>query len=334
MPDDSNGIYNVPAGTLVNTGDIVLPSQHNPWANDSASAISNRFSKDGRAPATGNWNINNFRLTNVGDPVANGDAINKTYADGITANISASVRGYLFGLTLSNNATDPTNDINISPGAAASDSSAPSTMTLVSSITKRLDAAWAVGTGNGGLDTGTIANITYHVWIIQRSDTGVVDALFSASATNPTMPSGYDRKRRIGSILRESGSIVAFVQRGNRFTRPQSIDRNSTTAVTDSLLSLKVPTSISVQPIFTCAALTGGVAGQATIYVGDGSDAVAPYRVFILGDGANVRNAATLYGGVYTNGSAQIRYSALLATTTFAFNLVETYGWIDTRGQE
>lgn len=80
-PDDSNGIYNVPNGTLVNSGDTVLPSQHNPWATDSSAAISNRFSKDGRAPATGNWNLNTFRITNIGAPVANGDAVNKQYAD-------------------------------------------------------------------------------------------------------------------------------------------------------------------------------------------------------------------------------------------------------------
>lgn len=83
MPDDSSGIYSVPAGTIVTTGDTILPSQHNPWANDSASAISNRFSKDGRAPATGNWNINNFRITGLGAPVASGDAVNKAYADDV-----------------------------------------------------------------------------------------------------------------------------------------------------------------------------------------------------------------------------------------------------------
>lgn len=83
MPDDSNGIYSVPAGTIVTTGDPILPSQHNPWANDSASAISNRFSKDGRAPATGNWNLNNFKITNLGAPTNNGDAVNKSYADSV-----------------------------------------------------------------------------------------------------------------------------------------------------------------------------------------------------------------------------------------------------------
>lgn len=89
MPDDSNGIYNVPSGTLVNTGDTVLPSQHNPWALDSAAAISARFSKDGRSPATGDWDINSFRLKQVGNPVALSDAANKQYVDSASTSASS-----------------------------------------------------------------------------------------------------------------------------------------------------------------------------------------------------------------------------------------------------
>ena len=46
-----------------------------------------------------------------------------------------------------------------------------------------------------------MANDTwYHVWLIKRADTGVVDALFSLSATAPTMPANYTRQppRRFG----------------------------------------------------------------------------------------------------------------------------------------
>jgi hypothetical protein len=118
--------------------------------------------------------------------------------------------GYLYGLTISNNVSDATNDIDIAAGEAASDAATPLLLVLGSSLTKRLDAAWAAGTGNGGLDTGAIANTSYHIWLIQRSDTGVVDALFSASATAPTMPTNYDRKRRIGSIVRSAGAILGF----------------------------------------------------------------------------------------------------------------------------
>lgn len=83
-PDDSNGIYNVPNGTFVNSGDTVLPSQHNPWATDSSAAISNRYSKDGRAPLTGNMNVNGFLLRNLGTPTANADAATKQYVDNLT----------------------------------------------------------------------------------------------------------------------------------------------------------------------------------------------------------------------------------------------------------
>src|SRR4029453_16515286 len=86
-------------------------------------------------------------------------------------------------------------------------------------LVKRLDAAWAVGSNAGGLDTGTKANNTwYHVWVIANSTSGVVDALLSINATTPTMPSGYDKKRRIGSIKTgSSGAIRAFDQLGDEF---------------------------------------------------------------------------------------------------------------------
>lgn len=114
------------------------------------------------------------------------------------------LQGYSFGLALSNNASDAANDIDITSGKSAADTSPFSLMVLNSAITKRIDALWAVGSGNGGLDTGGVsASGTYYIWLIQRSDTGVTDALFSLSNTAPTMPSGYDRKRLIGNLIRE-----------------------------------------------------------------------------------------------------------------------------------
>ena len=45
-----------------------------------------------------------------------------------------------------------------------------------------------------------IANTDYYVYLIKRVDTDVVDAIFSASATAPTLPTNYTLFRRIGSI--------------------------------------------------------------------------------------------------------------------------------------
>lgn len=115
------------------------------------------------------------------------------------------LQGYSTGLALTTNVTDATNDVDIAIGAAASDVSPYYLMQLTSALTKRLDASWAVGTNQGGLDTGAVGNNTYYIWLIQRSDTGVVDVLFSLSSTAPTMPANYDRKRLLGLLVRSSG---------------------------------------------------------------------------------------------------------------------------------
>lgn len=117
------------------------------------------------------------------------------------------LQGYSFGLALTSNAGDAANDVDIAAGAAGSDASPFYLMQLASALTKRIDASWTAGTSQGGLDTGSVsASGTYYIWLIQRSDTLVTDALFSLSSTSPTLPSGYDRKRLIGSLARTSSS--------------------------------------------------------------------------------------------------------------------------------
>jgi hypothetical protein len=58
------------------------------------------------------------------------------------------------GLTYSNNGSDATNDIDIAAGRAM-DATGAHIMVLAATLTKRLDAAWSVGTNQGGLDTGS-----------------------------------------------------------------------------------------------------------------------------------------------------------------------------------
>lgn len=88
---------------------------------------------------------------------------------------------FLYGLTLSNNATDATNDIDIAVGKCR-DITDTVDMALAAALTgKQLDVAWAVGSSAGFLDQGSIANATYHIHLIKRSDTLVVDAIASLS---------------------------------------------------------------------------------------------------------------------------------------------------------
>lgn len=104
------------------------------------------------------------------------------------------LQGYLYGLSATTNSGTPSTNIDVAAGAAASSATPYYLIQLLSSITKNTNTSWAVGTGNGSLDTGSIANSTYYGYLIQRSDTGVVDVLTSLSSTSPTMPTNYDRR--------------------------------------------------------------------------------------------------------------------------------------------
>jgi len=111
--------------------------------------------------------------------------------------------GHLYGLTLANG-TDATNDINIAAGTAR-DASDTYNYVLASTYVKQIDAAWALGSAAGGLDTGSVGNSRYAIWGIGRSDTKVCDVLFSTSFSAPTMPTDYDFKVLIGEFTRTGG---------------------------------------------------------------------------------------------------------------------------------
>src|SRR3990167_1534568 len=284
--------------------------------------------------------LSSYTLYNKNDGVTLvSDAANWHIADSAQPAIGHWIRGHLFGLTLSNNGTDATNDIDIAIGSAASSDTVPALMVLASSITKRLDAAWAVGTGNGGLDTGSIANDVYHIWLIMRSDTGVVDALFSASATAPTMPTGYDKKRRIGSIIRASAAILAFTQIGDKFLLDTPVlditnTADHTTAVTGTLAS--APDGVQVVAILSVGTIpVGGSAGHG-VFLSSLDQANNTPNIGAVAPGVTVIGAVQdLYTWmsnvrIVTNTSAQIRYRS---TTAGMDTVIVTHGWIDSRGR-
>jgi len=256
-----------------------------------------------------------------------------TRASGIPL-IQTTLAGHINGLTLSNNVTDATNDIDIAAGEAASAETNPVLMVLASALTKRLDAAWAVGTNQGGLDTGSIADTTYHVWLIQRSDTGVVDALFSASATSPTMPADYDRKACIGSVIRKSGALVPFIQLGNIFTINAVNDISATNPGTSAVTrAITAPVGVKVIS-FGSLTLFGPNNGTSyaalltSLDLGDQTPSTSNAQVSFTSSASSNRQAGAFQ--VPTNTSAQIR--SRLATSDASVALtITTRGWIDPR---
>lgn len=158
--------------------------------------------------------------------------------------------GTLYGLTLSNNVTDATNDIDIAIGAARSQD-ATTNMDLLSGLTKRLDATWVVGTNQGFLASGAaLTNTTYHIFLIKRPDTGVVDVAADTSVTGANIAANtnaaYTQIRRIGSIIRTGGAIRAFYQRGDDFVWaiPAQDINTSNPGTAAQTITLTVPSGI------------------------------------------------------------------------------------------
>lgn len=257
------------------------------------------------------------------------------------SNLSAALKGHIHGLTLSNNGSDTTNDIDIAAGEAASTETNPVLMVLAAALTKRLDAAWAVGTGNGGLDTGSIANTTYHVWLIQRSDTGVVDALFSTSASSPTMPANYDRKRRIGSIIRSGGAIRAFTQNGDEFLLSTAVNTyNSGSPGTGAVLvAMDVPTGIVVEAIVDWV-IHNGENTQGFFYLSDPAvNAITPdTSLSTSGKVADSTSGRSQQAGgrnsYRTDTSGRIRRNWQGPSTANVLLYLWTAGWRDRRGRD
>jgi hypothetical protein len=149
---------------------------------------------------------------------SSGGGLDADLVDGYQAATLYLPRGYIDGLICSND-TDTEHDISIAPGYAR-DSTNVMPLILASAIVKRIDAAWSAGTGAGGLDTGSVgADTVYYVWLIRKDSDGSIDALFSLSATAPTMPAGYTYKRRIMSVCTDaSANIIPFNQAGDHIS--------------------------------------------------------------------------------------------------------------------
>lgn len=244
--------------------------------------------------------------------------------------LAASFQNYISRLTLSTAGSSAT--VSIAAGAATDSTNAD--MLVLGSALAKTTSAWAVGNTNGGLDTGSIANNTgYHVWLIKRVDTGVVDVLISLSASAPTMPTNYTLKRRIG-WLRTNGSAqwLGFTQNGDEFEWSVLVADISagTLSSTPTLTTLTIPTGVKVKALFR------GKVDTANCFFlfssPDDSQRIANTPTGNFTGSFNTAVASTGFDlAIITNTSAQIYASDNGAGATF---YIYTRGWIDTRGKD
>lgn len=237
------------------------------------------------------------------------------------------LKGYLYGLTLSNDATTPATVLDIAAGEAASSNAGPTILSLATAFTKKLNTAWAAGTGNGALDTGSFANTTYHIYII-GGPTVTADVLASVSATNPTLPTGYTLFRRIGSVIVQSSAILAFLQTSDDFYMVNSASDFSGAQSSPTLTSMTVPSGVRVRGYFSLYSTS--TTNNSTISIADGTNSNISVGV-AQGTGGASGGGGGAPAQQYTNTSAQIYVQTGGSGPT---GTVTTLGWNDTRGRQ
>jgi hypothetical protein len=243
-------------------------------------------------------------------------------------------RGHISGLVCFNNGTDPTNDIDIAEGKARSDDDTDD-IALTGALTKQLDAAWALGDDAGGLDTGTVSDTTYHTHLIKRSDTGVVDALFSLSPTAPTLPANYDLSRRVGSFMRIGGVNLPFAQVGDEFLRSipiSSVDITTNPGTSAVLATLHVPTGVQMHALFSSMVFAAAPDTFLLFTSPDQTDTVPSATVVSIGHQVSGTQKSGQFR-IRTNTSAQIRYRFSQSDINVGIKIT-THGWIDRRGRD
>jgi hypothetical protein len=244
--------------------------------------------------------------------------------------------GALYGCTVSNNAGDLTNDLDIARCEATSDDAAPTARVILSTsatVTKQTDVAWAAGSAAGGLCTGeVVGNGTWFLWAFQRSG-GLTDFCVSTTLA-PTLPDGGTKKRILFAFLRAAAAITAFVQDGDLVSL--AVPVNSVSQVNPGtaavLRTLTVPLGVSVvalvtvgvtdtTPIGPCVALSDPATTDTAASVGVNC---------VLRANAAGTVAASMRVRTDTSGRIRSRLSASDANVTFTLG---TLGWIFTRGQ-
>lgn len=240
-------------------------------------------------------------------------------------------KGYIWDLTTSN-AADATNDITVEVGEAT-DETGEVVIVLASAITKQIDAAWAVGTNAGGLNTGVVANSTwYEVHLIYRADTGVVDVMFTTTANRATLPTGYTHQRRIGWVRRGTATNLAYTQVGDWFTLTTPIND---VAVAKTLTATAVALTV---PPNSIARFRAGIDSTTTtnanaamlirenVETGANPDDLAGVASLGYADLATWYDAG--WFELRTNASSQITHDAEVAQGNLD---ISTFGWYDGR---
>ena len=235
------------------------------------------------------------------------------------------------------NAADSDHDIQFNAGRIPS---ADGLTLLVSTTkTKQIDASWVAGNNTGGLFSGTVtADTTYHLFVIRKDSSGLIDVGFDTDAGAANIPAGYTAYRRIASIITDgAANIPAFTQVGDNFILAGAVEDAATldpgTAAVTPILS--VPAGLNLTWAGSVAIYNITPSGDQYCLVTspeatDEAPAISRQSLAIRDDTAGFTTGQGSQFHVVTDTSGRIRYRFDLSDATTNIRIL-TQGWIDGR---
>ena len=226
--------------------------------------------------------------------------------------------------------TDADHDIEIQTGEWR-DASDTKNIVLSSVLTKQIDSNWTAGDDAGGFPSSLSlsANTTYHVFVIFNDDDSAVDGGYDTSltATNLLADSGYERYRRVGSVITDaSNNIIPCLFMGHwvRMKTPVLDVDVSTQDTTYVARTLTVPTGNKLIAFGNMYISTVAEIQIRPPNASDGTPSMtaSPLGVVRHGSGQNPMTPWLCM----TNTSGQVETASSAASTTIKMT---TEGWYD-----
>ena len=254
-----------------------------------------------------------------------------------TATETAKGTAFLRKRIICSNGTDASHDIDTTAGnfKFADGTGAAN----IGAFTKRIDATWAAGTGNGGMnDAESVGNnTTYHYFAISNAAGTIVDFGFDTSITAANLVAdtaviaalgaGAKYERQCSVITDGSANIIGFFQVGTRFVlKDRVLLTDNSPGTAGKLVAMTTPLGIEVLGNFMATAYSSS-AHYLIVTAEEETNSAATSTNLTVAVNTGVEPRGTPHFETKTNTSSQIRYRCSAATVT-SFR-IWTLGWED-----
>lgn len=207
------------------------------WLDGAQAAISNEFiyeGDQGTSPTTwahieglvvtppSNARYGQLRVIGNTSPALRTSSFDGIHIRQISKRVGATATAIPNGMNISISLGDTDHDVSVSEGGTL-DSNFSEEIVLVEALTKQLDSTWAAGDDAGGLFSGSSIPVSGRlgVYVIKNTSSGAVDIGFDDDAAlSPSLPTGFDKYRYLGTILTdENQNLVSCRWYGDRMVR-------------------------------------------------------------------------------------------------------------------